>query len=178
MNLYEWCFETYLVHRRQRFWRIRDLDQAVLDRGPTKNFDYLVQRDGTSAALVEIKGRSFPTANGGKWENWVTRSDLDALVEWSRVFGPGTVGLFVFMYRLTKDYVVPCRAWTPITLEEKRFGAVAVDAETYARHCRPRSVKWNTLTVPRQAFPMIARPLAEWLPAGRAESRGSVGRSA
>ncbi len=166
MNLYEWCFETYLVHRRQRFWRIRDLDQAILDRGPTKNFDYLVQLGAESAALIEVKGRSFPTAGGSKWENWVTRGDLEALLAWSQEFGPTTVGLLVFLYRLTDHDVVPKRAWTPIALEEKRFGAVAVDVETYRAHARVRSAKWNTLSVPHRTFTEIVRPVAEWLPAG------------
>jgi len=174
MNAYEWCLESYLAHRRQRYWRIREMDRAVLGDGSSKNFDYLVRRPGAEALLLEVKGRRFPASGGSRWENWVTGGDLDALEDWEARFGDNAIGLIVFVYRITAEDPSPGRSWTPVTIDADRFGLVACPLREYRTLCRPRSRRWNTYSIPRADFTRIVRPLADWLPAGDGESREEV----
>lgn len=160
MNRYEWAVETYLHQRRIAFAKVRDSLKVQGLTGPLKNFDYLIELS-TGGLLLEIKGRSFPTTGGGRWENWVTDDDIAALQEWQRVFR--YTGLFVFVYWL-RDDSKPGRSWTPFVHEQHRFGMVACTVDEYHRACKRRSEKWRTLTVPRAEFTVLVRPLAEWLP--------------
>ena len=163
MNLYEWGFEVVLTQRRQRFWRMRDVDRAVLDAGPVKGFDYLVQAGPDQAWLVEIKGRSFPTSTGGLWENWVTQDDLASLLQWQQHFGACAAGLLVFAYRCTNDAVMPGRPWTPLRVDATRFGFVAVEVQRYMQAAKLRSKKWRTFSLPRASFLKLVRPLEAFL---------------
>jgi hypothetical protein len=165
MNIYEWCAESYLTHRRRIFWRIRDFDQPIVGDGPTKNFDFLVQL-GDHGALLEIKGRRFPTKGGARWENWVTGDDLTALTRWSDTFGTEFSPYIVFVYHLTDPDVVPGRAWTPHQVGDDRFGMVAIGLKEFRRLCRRRSSGWGTFTIPRETFMRAVRPLAEILDVG------------
>lgn len=170
MNIYEWCLESYLTHRRQVFCRVRDLMRVCVGTSTAsqKSFDYLV---GTPShqILVEVKGRSFPTAGGGKWENWITGDDLDSLTAWGEHLGPDYVPVLAFIYHLRTLTAVPDRPWTPVEIEGERFGLVACPVADYRLNCRRRSAKWNTFTVPRAQFAKLVQPLEDLLPAGQYE---------
>ena len=170
MNAYEWAIEEYLGYRRQRFWRVKDLSQALLAAGPTKNFDYLVEVGDDRHVLLEVKGRRYPTRHGAQWENWITGKDLAALEAWTKLYKTLPLGLLVFVYRVMEEDVQPDRSWTPITLEPYRFGAVACSLSAYAGACRRRSPKWDTWSVKPREFVRLVRPLADYLPAGEPPS--------
>ena len=174
MNVYEWIVQAYLQRRGMRFGRVCDSERVRLGSVRRKNFDYVVALDGATDAvaqldadagrgrLLEVKGRQFPTGGGSRWENWITRGDLDSLRAWQTRFGTGFTGLLVFAYAV-RDGVQPEREWTPITVDNRRFGLVACAIDDNAAHARVRSRKWETVTVAKERFVRLIRPLSEWL---------------
>ena len=110
---------------------------------------------------MDVKGRKFPyNGTGGKryWENWVTRDDLDGLTEWQRVFGQGFCAMLIFVYwligtseRLPTSYVH--------TFRDEPYSFLCIPLDDYQTHCRPRSPKWGTVTVPAATFRKLATPI-------------------
>ncbi len=126
-----------------------------------KSFDFLVYRPSGPHWLVDVKGRKFPydtLANRRSWENWVTRDDLDHLVEWERAFGDSFAGMLVFAYWLRGS-----RQRWPFSglhrFRERFYAFLAVPIRTYRDHCVSRSPRWQTVTVPAGVFRRLARPL-------------------
>ncbi len=55
--------------------------------------------DLASNLVVEVKGKRAKNKRGRRdWENWVTTDDLDGLVRWQAMFGPGFRAVLAFAY--------------------------------------------------------------------------------
>ena len=64
-----------------------------------KNPDFLLYPRFGSNLVVEVKGKRAKNARGRRdWENWVTTDDLDGLVRWQAMFGPGFRAVLAFAY--------------------------------------------------------------------------------
>ena len=164
---YENAFQDYLRSRGVPYISVNEHQQAIFAGQKMKSFDFLVYPGGPRHWIVDVKGRKFPyvSAQGGKryWENWVVRKDLDDMQEWQEVFGEDFEALFVFTYLLQG----PPDRWPssrPHIFSDREYTFWAVPLNDYARHCRKRSDKWGTVSVPPRTFRDIARPVNALLP--------------
>lgn len=163
---YELAFEHYIRERRVPYVAVHEARKALLPAGSAdgsslKSFDFVLYGSGRNL-LTEIKGRRLSEA--GRLESWATQDDVDALVSWERLFGPGFAGALVFVYW--------CRGQPPAPLTEDvfehkgRWYAVrAILARDYARIMKPRSPRWRTVHLPKAGFDRASLGLGEALAA-------------
>lgn len=154
---YEAAFEAYLRAKGWPYVLVDEARKAVFADVSIKSFDFLVYSTAGPNLLVDIKGRKFPDGLRGAnsssrtWENWVTRDDVESLREWQNIFGQGFVGVLVFAYWLQGP---PQRSpFQDVHFFRNRYYAfVAIKLEEYAQAVRPRSAKWQTLSMASGEF--------------------------
>ncbi|MFT5424147.1 MAG: hypothetical protein ACI89L_001940 [Phycisphaerales bacterium] len=186
---YERAFERYLRAARIPYVAVDEAKKALLPPGcalrinasggeggggegesdmggrALKSFDFVVYGE-SSNLLVEVKGRKLPALApnstrgvGRRLENWVSADDVESLLTWRRLFGPGFDAAFVFVYWCEDqppdglfDEVLECSgSW---------YTTRAVDLDSYRASMRVRSPRWRTVDLPREAFDRVARPFA------------------
>ncbi len=160
---YENAFMAFLRSHQVPYVPVDEARRAILAGSKVKSFDLLVYPPSQPPWLVDVKGRQFPYVGtrGGRryWENWVTREDLQGLAEWQQVFGDEFQARFVFVYHLQGD---PAR-WPAdqpaYDFDGERYAFLSVLLADYEQYCRPRSDRWQTVSVPAAAFRDIAHPL-------------------
>jgi len=166
---YEAAFEDYL---RRKAWPYVVVDEAkkkAFAGVSLKNFDFLVYSASGPNLLVDVKGRKFPDLGatgrqrpGRAWENWVTREDIDGLTQWEEVFGEGFRAALVFAYWLQGK---PDRS--PFQdvhcFRGRYYGFVAISLADYRVAAKPRSARWQTLTMPARQFSQTAKDISELL---------------
>ncbi|KPK78981.1 MAG: hypothetical protein AMJ81_14035 [Phycisphaerae bacterium SM23_33] len=164
---YEAAFESYLRAKGWPYVLVDEAKKAIFADVSIKSFDFLVYSDSEPNLLVDVKGRKFPDSGRGRrssraWENWVTREDIDSLQEWENIFGPEFMAVVVFAYWLQGP---PQRApFEDVHFFRKRHYAFrAIGLRDYAASVRPRSPKWQTLSMPSEVFARQARDLATFL---------------
>lgn len=126
--------------------------------GQLKSFDYILYGADVNL-LVEIKGRRLP-ARGETMQNWVTAGDIDSLLRWQTLFGPGFCAAIVFMY--WSDQPPPHDSNRPEEIFEHRgrwYMLRVITAADYHRHMRPRSPRWETMHLAAADFDRLSRPL-------------------
>ncbi len=110
-NPYEAAFEAYLQHHGLCTVAVDETRRALWGATPIKSLDFIVLGQRGPACLVDVKGRQFPGGPAGReryvWENWSTQEDLAGMAQWIRLFGPGSVGLFVFLYHIGPTVALP-----------------------------------------------------------------------
>jgi hypothetical protein len=160
-NPYEAAFEAYLNEHGLCYIGVDEKKRSFLDDTPVKNLDFVVLGSAGARLLVDVKGRRFPGGPPEKqrrvWENWSTQEDIRGLTSWTRLFGPGYLALFVFMYRIGPDEILadPSDLWS---WRETRYRLLAVTVEDYVRHMRVRSPRWGTVSLQTSVFQSLARP--------------------
>lgn len=159
---YEAAFEEFLRDRAVPYVPVDEARRVILAGARIKSFDLLVYPGQPPHWIVDIKGRRFPYVNefGAKryWENWVVQDDLDSLAEWETVFGDGFSAHFVFAYLLEG----PPDRWPPpppYRFRNEYYAFLAVPMSRYRAHCRRRSPKWNTVSVPTEVFREMVQPV-------------------
>ena len=110
----------------------------------------------TDTAAPPHKGSGCFATN--TWESWSTQDDVDGLGNWTRLFGPDYLALFVFIYHVLPT--VALDAGTPDLWEFRgeKYLLRAVTLNEYSSHVRSRSPKWGTVDLPGAAFRSLARP--------------------
>lgn len=158
---YEAAFEDYIRSLGWPYVPVNEQKKAIFSGARVKSFDFVVHRPGAGSWLVDVKGRKFPYAlAGGRryWENWVLRTDLDDLERWRSVFGDGFEPMLVFAY-----WLIGAPGHEPSTsihcYRHEFYAFLAAPADEYARHARPRSASWDTLSVPASEFRRLVRPI-------------------
>jgi len=167
---YENAFEAYLNHRGISFVSVEDVRHFAPSGTGLKLFDYIVYPSGTPACLVDVKGRkSFAAAKTGepREKSWVTRADIEGLTEWGDIFGTADFQpTFVFAYWLSDVDANASDTAGDFAYAGRAYSFWLVALADYCRHYKPLSERWDTVTVPRDAFATISTPLdAIWLPA-------------
>jgi len=166
---YEGAFEDYLRRRHWPYVLVDEAKKKAFAEARLKNFDFLVYSDSGANLLVDVKGRKFPDLGvtgkrrtGRAWENWVTREDVEGLARWEEIFGPDFVAVFVFTYWLQGS---PRQApFDDVHLFQGRHYAFAtITLADYTSSAKPRSAKWQTLTMPARQFSQTVRDVAEFL---------------
>lgn len=154
---YEAAFESYLQAKGWPYVAVDDAKKAVFGAASLKSFDFVVYSQSGPNLLVEVKGRKFPGRRTGRktasrtWENWVTRDDVDSMRRWEEVFGGEFLGMLVFAYWLQGP---PAEApFDDVHAFRERFYAfMGIPSATYVAMARPRSARWQTITVPSRQF--------------------------
>jgi hypothetical protein len=168
-NHYEAAFEDYLRAKGWPYVAVDEAKKAIFADAAVKSFDFIVYSSSGPNLLVDVKGRKFPDSIPGPqrgasraWENWVTRQDVDGLAEWEKVFGGGFIPAFVFAYWLQGP---PQRA--PFqdvhVFRQKHYAFVAMPLAQYVADAEPRSLKWQTVTVPTAKFSRQAKDISVFL---------------
>lgn len=160
---YEAAFEDYIRSLGWPYVPVDEQKKAIFSGARVKSFDFVVNRPGIGSWLVDVKGRKFPYAlAGGRryWENWVTRTDLEDLDRWANVFGGGFEPTLVFAY-----WLIGAPKHDPSTsihcYRNEFYAFLSVSSREYARHARPRSASWDTLSVSGSVFRRIVKPLGD-----------------
>jgi hypothetical protein len=159
---YEAAFEDYLRGRRIPFVPVNQARRVSLAGQDVKSFDFLVYPAEGPAWIADVKGRRFPYGRRPGalryWENWVLQADIDSLAEWQLVFGPDFEARFVFAYLLEGP---PDRwpAGCPHGFAGDSFAFLSITLEDYRKHCRCRSPRWETVTVPTRVFRRLVSPV-------------------
>jgi hypothetical protein len=162
-NHYEAAFEAYLQWHRLCYVAVDETRRAMLGDSRVKSLDFIVHGDAGARLLIDVKGRRFPTGSPGRqrrvWECWSTLEDIDGLVRWSELFGPGWQGLLVFAYQVLPAVELADDTADLWTWRGRRYLLRAVPVEDYREHMRVRSPRWGTVSLPRAAFREVVRPL-------------------
>jgi hypothetical protein len=161
-NHYEAAFEAYLQWHRLSYVGVDENRRAFLGDRPVKNLDFIVLSQGGARLLIDVKGRRFPGGPAGRerrvWECWSTQDDITGLGSWIELFGPGYVGLLVFMYQLAPSVSIALETADLWTWRGKRYLLRAVPVTDYRRHMRVRSPRWGTVDIPGAVFRELVRP--------------------
>ncbi|NLF31459.1 MAG: HYExAFE family protein [Planctomycetes bacterium] len=155
---YELAFEDYLRGRGWPYVAVDEARRKAFAAVALKNFDYIVYSSTGANLLVDVKGRKFPNVLavgrrrvGRAFENWITRDDLEGLGQWERIFGGGFRAVLVFAYWLQGP-----PASSPMeevhVFQGRHYVFAAIGLDRYVAAARPRSARWQTLTVPTEQF--------------------------
>lgn len=166
---YEAAFENYLRTKGWPYVAVDEAKKAIFADVAIKSFDFIVYSSSGPNLLVDVKGRKFPDGITGRqrgrdkaWENWITRSDVDGLLEWENVFGKDFVPMLVFAYWLQGP---PQRS--PFEevhfFREKHYAFMGISLHDYVEAAKPRSLKWQTLAVPSAHFAKQAGDIDRFL---------------
>lgn len=165
---YEAAFEDYLRTKGLPYVAVDEAKKAIFAGASLKSFDFLVYSSSGPNLLVDVKGRKFPDAMPGMkqtsrtWENWVTHGDVEGLSEWQKVFGADFQAMLVFAYWLQGP---PQRApFEDVHLfRQKHYAFMGVKLSDYTAWARPRSAKWETISMPSARFVRCAGDIASFL---------------
>ena len=138
---------------------------AALARRKIKSFDFLLYPRSGQIIIAEVKGRRFKGTNLAKlagFECWVTADDVDGLVKWQQVFGPGHQAVFVFAYKI-ENIDVDFDGRDIFDFDANRYIFFCVKLDDYRRLMKPRSPKWQTVTLPADKFRDCAVHISEFL---------------
>lgn len=159
----EAAFEAYLRRRGIPCVAVDEAKKALFANATLKSFDFVVYGQKGPNLLVDVKGRQKRSGGGrgsGSIQTWVTRRDVEDLMQWEGVFGQDFKGVLVFVY------------WIDPPLEEEAgmfehggrwYWMMGVELGEYRNHMRRRSVKWETVALSAADFALLARPLEQWL---------------
>jgi hypothetical protein len=84
--------------------------------------------------------------------------DAAGLERWVERFGPGFLGLLVFIYDLGAEVELPADVEDLWEFRGRRYLLRAIDIIDYRRHLRVRSPRWGTVHLPRNVFQTLVRP--------------------
>lgn len=170
---YESAFASRLRAERIPFLSVDEARRTLLPanrhtRADLKSFDFIVYGP-TGNLLIDVKGRRGSFARSGRapsfrGECWVTRQDVESMAEWERLFGPGFEAAFAFLYWCDEQ---PPDGVEAFQFQSRWYLLRLAPLRDYARAMRPRSPRWNTVSLPRAAFEALDGSLAARL-AGRA----------
>ena len=165
-NHYEAAFEEYLRQRKLPYIPVDETRRATLAQGgPLKSLDFIVYGEKGCRLLVDVKGRRYPGKSGGKargtWECWSTQDDVDGLLRWQEIFGPGFDGALVFMYELSEQVELPAETPDLWKWRGQRYLLRAVLIDEYAERMKTRSPKWKTVSLSTAAYKELVKPFWE-----------------
>src|SRR2546421_643713 len=98
-------------------------------------------------------------ANSNKMKHGERRTeneDSARMTSWSRLFGPGSLGLFVFLYRIGPTVNLAEDTLDVWNWRGARYLLRAVSVDAYRRHMKVRSPKWGTVCLPGATFQTLA----------------------
>jgi hypothetical protein len=98
-NHYEAAFEAFVRALGVPCVAIDEAKRAISGEYGLKSPDFLLYPRFAANLVIEVKGKRAKNRRGRRdWENWVTTEDLDGLVRWQTMFGPGFRSILSFAY--------------------------------------------------------------------------------
>jgi hypothetical protein len=171
-NHYEAAFEAYLRRRRLCYVAVDEAKRSLVDDEPVKSLDFVVYGEADARLLVDVKGRKFPGGTPDEprrvWECWAERDDVSGLRRWEQQFGPGYVGLLVFVYQIAPEISLPDDVEDLWEFRGRRYLSRAVAADEFSRHMRIRSPKWDTVDLPTSVYQSLVLPFRSFTDAAAA----------
>jgi hypothetical protein len=164
-NHYERAFENWLIDNCIEYVAVDEHKRATFGHTDIKSFDFLLYPPRGQIIIAEVKGRTFKgtsLANLAHLECWVTAEDVDGLTKWQQVFGEDYRAIFVFAYKI-ENIDVDFDGRDVFDFDANRYLFFCVKLDDYRRFMRPRSPKWQTVTLPADKFRQCAVQLAEFL---------------
>jgi hypothetical protein len=165
-NHYEAAFEAYMQWQRLCYVAVDESRRSMMGEEKVKSLDFIVYGPEGARLLIDVKGRRFPTGKPEKprrvWECWSTRDDIEGLERWTSMFGPTYQGVLVFAYHLLAEVSVPDDTEDLFTWRGRRYLFRAIATADYREHMRTRSPRWGTVTLPREVFRQLVRPLRQF----------------
>lgn len=178
---YELAFEDHLRTRRIPYVAVDEARRSLLPDGgrldwsdgsdipKLKSFDFVLY-GSEGNLLVDVKGRRVAAPRRarrdagltGRLESWVTREDVEAMLRWESLFGPGFSAAFVFVY-WCEDQPPDALFLDIFSRRDRWYAVVATPVRAYAAAMTLRSTKWQTVHVPRREFDRISHPLGDAL---------------
>ena len=159
---YDLAFEHYLRANAIAYVAVDEAKRALtgVKRAPQKlkSFDFLVYSESSANLLIDVKGRKHSGKTGKSLHNWVTNDDVTSMQHWAQLFGEGFDAAFAFLYWC--DIQPPDALFHEIfEYAERWYAVLAIRLEDYEPHMRPRSAKWNTVSIPARHFTDHSGPL-------------------
>ncbi|MCC6360864.1 MAG: HYExAFE family protein [Phycisphaerales bacterium] len=161
---YEAAFEDFLRKRGIPYVAVDEARRAAFRESKLKSFDFIVYSATTCNWLADVKGRRWAAKKAGatpRWENWVTRADIDGLTQWQEVFGEGFRALLIFAYWIGPGQEPPPEIVH--AFREARYVFAAVPVDDYLLHAKVRSPKWGTVNLSAADFARLVRPIDQCL---------------
>ena len=169
-NHYELAVEAYLRACQTPYVAVDESRRAILANASLKSLDFIAYAGNGPNLLIDVKGRKFSSGSSlsAVGENWVTADDLASLREWSRIFGSGFRGLFLFAYDLSEAAALgianhPPALAAPFRFRQRDYLFWGVWLEDYAEAVQIRSPRWETCWVPAGRYRTLRFPLADLL---------------
>jgi hypothetical protein len=161
---YESAFEEYLRKRGIPYVAVDEAKKALFSNAKLKSFDFVVYSKNGPNLLIDVKGRQLRNSVSKRgFETWTTERDVEDLMQWEQVFGDGFKAIFTFIYWIDG----PMEGFAPepgmFQHRDKWYLLMGVDLAEYRNHMRRRSAKWETVSLPAEAFRNLARPIDSWL---------------
>jgi hypothetical protein len=165
-NHYEVAFEAFLRERGVATLPIVEARRSYLDDAEIKSPDFLVVGPANTRCVVDVKGRVFPgrgIRSHKVWENWSPRSDVEGLARWAARFGSGFRGVLAFVYHILPE--VELMSGTPDQFEfrDRLYLIRGVSVIDYRAVMRPRSPRWGTVHLTKDAFRGVVKPFSHFL---------------
>lgn len=158
---YEAALEAYLRQKGIPCVVVDEARRAVFANARLKSFDFVIYSGKGPNLLVDVKGRQLRGQEGGRaFQTWATQQDVEDLMQWQEVFGPGFRALLAFVY-----WIDPPLLPEPgmFQYKDRWYWALGIELADYRQYMRRRSVKWETVALPVSEFRSLARPLEQWL---------------
>lgn len=163
-NLYEQAFACWLDERRVPFVAIDQSRRfAHIDEG-VKNFDFLLFPRSNCPVLIELKGRTFHgTSLAGLrgLDGWVPFEDVQALSYWQDRFRRekgDSRAFFVFAF-VFEQIDVETDGRAVYDFANRRFFLTMVPLRRYQERMKPRSQRWQTVSVGADDFRDMIMPV-------------------
>jgi hypothetical protein len=164
-NHYEAAFEAFIRSLRVPCVAVDEAKRAISGEDGLKSPDFLLYPRKWPNLVVEVKGKKGKNTLGRRpWENWVTIDDLDGLLRWQAMFGPGFRAILAFVYaEPPMPFPLPPGDGA-YTFRNRQYRFWAVELDDYIAHLRSRGPAWKAVAMARREFRKRVRPLTDWLP--------------
>jgi hypothetical protein len=165
-NHYEVAFEAFLRERGVATLPIVEARRSYLDDEEIKSPDFLVVGHATTRYVVDVKGRVFPGRGPRShrvWESWSPLSDVEGLARWATRFGPGFCGVLAFVYHILPEVELMYGTPDQFEFRNRLYLIRGVSVLDYRAAMRPRSPRWGTVHLNRDAFRNVVKPFSHFL---------------
>ncbi len=154
-NHYERAFRHLLQQKSITHVAVNESHRSAFAQVHLKSFDFIAYLPDQNNLIVDVKGRK---ARRGKrdwlFDPWVTEQDVEAMGKWQEIFGKRFSAAFIFAFWLGDFDKV--ELFESVRYEDRFYRFYAIYLDDYKRYLKPRSSRWQSVTIPRAVFRELA----------------------